>query len=114
MTRFAVLYLWLSALTTRAWAQEEPGNDACPPGEVCGQVAFVGSWGLIVLGLLFFLVALLPYRGTGEAGEGHSFSLLTRLQMRIEKETTGWRRLQWPALGIFFITLGVATLLEWR
>ena len=114
MARLLLLFLWFGPLAARARAQAGDNQDACPPGEVCGEVATMGAWGLIVLGLLFWLVALLPFRRAGEAGEGQGISLLTRLQMRIEKETTGWRRLQWPLLGLFFITLGVATLVGWR
>ena len=86
--------------------------ESCPPGEVCGQAAVLGSWGLIAVGLLFSLVALLPASGQEASREGKGWSLLGTLQARIEKETTGWRRLQWPLLGLVFVGLGVATLLD--
>ena len=111
MLRYVSPFLCLAVLATRARAQEGPDPDACPPGEVCGQAATLGAWGMIVLGLLFWLVALLPVRGAGEVGDGQGFSLMGRLHKRIDSETTGWRRLQWPVLGLFFIVLGIATLL---
>lgn len=105
---------WLTAFAAApALGQEVAGEAACPPGEVCADVAYWGSWGLISLGALFVLVALMPYRAPG-GGTGRGLALLRTLQVRIEKETTGWRRLQWPVLGLFFIGLGLATLLGWR
>lgn len=114
MARFLAFFLWLAPFAAYAQAPGEQGGDTGPPAELPGEVATLGAWGLIVLGLLFWLVALLPYRAPGEAGEGQGFPLLRVLQKRMEKETTGWRRLQWPILGLAFIALGVATLLEWR
>ena len=117
MLRLAMSFLWLAALTAPAWADEAPDQAACPPGEVsgevCGQTASLGAWGMIVLGLLFGLVALLPARGAGEAGEGQGLSLLGGFHRRLDSETTGWRRLQWPLLGLVFIALGVANLVGW-
>jgi len=72
-----------------------------------------GAWGLIVMGVLFCALALVPPRPQELEREG-GFALLRMLQARIEKELTGWRRLQWPVLGLFFIALGVATLAGWR
>jgi hypothetical protein len=32
------------------------------------------------------------------------------LQALIRRETTGWRRWQWPVMGLFFIGLGLTFL----
>lgn len=92
------------------------GPEACAPGESCTRATEMGSWGLIVIGLLFLLVALMPSKSGGKDGEPPRTKIpfLNMLQVRIEKETTGWRRLQWPILGIAFIALGIATLMNWR
>ena len=37
-----------------------------------------------------------------------------RMHRRIDRELSGWRRLQWPVIGLFFAGLGVATLMGWR
>ncbi len=94
-----------------AWAQEA----ACPEGERCGEAFQWGAWGLIALGLLFFAVWLLPAPGSREDEAGNAgLPLMRLLQARIRKETTGWRRWQWPLLGLFFLGLGIATLAGWR
>ena len=91
------------------WAHEGPHDGGA-------TAKHAGAWGLIVLGALFCLVGLLPARAgpRDEAAAGGGLALLRMLQARIEKETTGWRRLQWPLLGVFFILLGAATLAGWR
>jgi len=91
---------------------------ACALGEACAEATHWGAWGLIGMGVAFFVVGVLPARhglakGSG-ATRGGGLQLLRMLHVRIEKELTGWRRLQWPALGVLFVALGVATLAGWR
>ena len=106
---------WFFLLTaTPALAQAPDGQPPCPPGEVCTDVAYWGSWALIALGVLFFLVTIMPYRAPSGEEAGRGLPFFRMLQVRMETETTGWRRLQWPLLGMFFIGLGLATLLGWR
>jgi hypothetical protein len=113
MTSLFVFYFGLGSVAALA---AEGGPEVCPPGEACTRATEMGSWGLIAIGLLFLLVALMPSKPGGKDGEAPKTKIpfLNMLQVRIEKETTGWRRLQWPILGIAFIALGVATLLQWR
>lgn len=98
-----------------AFAHEGHEHEDCGPGEICGQAATTGAWGMIALGMLFWFVALLPpNKGDGDdAAPKTKIPFLSMLQVRMEKETRGWRRLQWPVLGFAFIALGVATLLDW-
>lgn len=89
----------------------------CTPGEACADVTRWGAWGLIMLGLLFFAVGLMPARLQSLEEEQTGWnraSLVRMLQKRMETEQSGWRRLQWPVLGVFFTGLGLATLLGWR
>lgn len=95
------------ALAVPVWAQEA----ACPEGEPCGEALRLGAWGLIAIGLLFLTLWFRPKPkpGQDEAGKlglpGMGF-----LQVLIRRETTGWRRWQWPVMGLFFIGLGLAFL----
>lgn len=103
--------LWLAALSSAlavpAWAQDT----VCPDGESCVAAFRWGAWGMIVMGLLFFVVWLLPETGPREDESGNAgLPLLGPLQARLAKETTGWRRWQWPVLGVFFLGLGIAAL----
>lgn len=107
----AVIFFSTSFYVSSALAQGlEPAS--CPLGETCDQTAAFGAWGLIVLGVLTLLVTLIPAR-TKEEKEGGGFTMLSGLQARIDKETTGWRRFQWPLLGMVSIGLGSANLLGW-
>ena len=110
------LCLWLGqrvkpASAHEGHAHEDIATGACPPGEVCDQAATLGAWGMIGLGVLFWLIALIPNQGPDEAEQARGPTLLSGLQARIDKESTGWRRLQWPILGFGMIALGVATLI---
>jgi len=100
------------ALPGSAWGQ---GTD-CAAAADCAGGARWGAWGMIGLGLLFLAVGVMPppRRREDEVGNAGGLSLLRLLQARMEKETTGWRRWQWPVLGLFFIGLGAATLSGWR
>ncbi len=103
------------ALVSPARAQDETAQSLCPPGQDCAEVAHWGAWGLIVLGLSFFIVWLEPpRREAGEESALHRIPMMQSFQRRLEKERTGWRRFQWPVLGAFFIGLGAATLFGWR
>ena len=121
MPRFLILFLpllvALSASLPVAWAQavaalpcaQDPSLADCP--EVAGR----GAWGLIVLGVVFFAIWFMPPRRGAEKGVGFmdSLPIMGALQRRIDKELTGWRRFQWPLIGLFFMSLGVAFLFGW-
>jgi hypothetical protein len=109
--------IWLVGATAApAWAQL--GGTTCEPGVDCPEAASRwGAWGLIGLGLMFFALWLMPVRLRDEEEEQTGWSrvaLLRTLQRRFEKERAGWRNLQWPVLGAFFLILGFAYLLGWR
>ena len=74
-----------------------------------------GAWGLIFLGALFFAIGFMPPRAKSEKGGGimDSLPIMGALQRRIDKELTGWRRLQWPLIGLAFMSLGFAFLFGW-
>lgn len=115
MFRTLLNRLWLAALSLAfalpAWAQEA----ACPDGELCVEAFRWGAWGLIALGLLSFTVGLLPEsRPSKDAAGNVGLPLIGVLQARLQKEMTGWRRWQWPAMGVFFLGLGISTLAGWR
>ena len=105
-----------TVLVPDAWAQGEAAEPLCPAGEDCAEVARWGARGLIFLGLIFLAVWFVPPpQATGEKKGGvGGIPVVQALQRRIEKELTGWRRYQWPVLGVFFIALGLATLAGWR
>lgn len=79
-----------------------------------------GAWGLIALGAAVFVVFFGAgrSRGTKESdekrddkpGTGANIPMLGRLQQRIEQETSGWRRYQWPVIGLIFVAIGVLML----
>ena len=97
-----------------AWAQGAPA--ACAPGETCAAASPYGAWAMIALGLMFFAVWLMPRRRKSEEEDSSlgGFPMLQVLQRRIDRELTGWRRHQWPVLGLFFVGLGLAYLFGWR
>lgn len=100
------------AAGSEAWAQSEVTEPVCPPGADCGEVTRWGAWGLIFLGLIFFAVWFVPPRRKPEEGGSRidALPMMAALQRRIDKELTGWRRFQWPLMGLFFIALGLAAL----
>ena len=91
-----------------AWAQAEPGvvEDAA--------VARWGGWAMVAMGMVFFAVWLMPSGAKNGDDRTTSLPMLQGLQRRIDRELSGWRRLQWPVLGLFFAGLGVASLMGWR
>lgn len=96
-----------------AWAQGEP---VCAPGEDCAVPEGYGAWAMIAFGLMFFAVWLMSMNRKSEE-EGSvlgGIPMLQSLQRRIDRELTGWRRHQWPVLGLFFVGLGLAYLFGWR
>ncbi len=109
---FAMLIFWLAAAPPEAWAQA-----AATPceGADCAEAARLGGWGLIFLGVLFFSLWFMPPRADREKGVGFmdSLPIMGALQRRIDKELTGWRRFQWPLVGLCFMSLGVAFLFGW-
>ena len=42
-----------------------------------------------------------------------SLPIMGALQRRIDKELSGWRRFQWPLIGLSFMSLGCAFLFGW-
>lgn len=114
---FVLLIVVLAAAPPEAGAQavaELPCDRASGTAD-CPEVARSGAWGLIFLGAIFFAVWFMPPRRTSGRGSGimDSLPMLGTLQRRIDKELTGWRRFQWPVIGLFFMTLGVAFLFGW-
>jgi hypothetical protein len=112
---FLAILLPVLDLAGSARAQGEAAEPLCAPGQDCAEVAHWGAWGLIILGLMCFIVWLEPRRrAVEEESMLHRIPMLQVLQRRLEKERAGWRRFQWPILGAFFIALGAATLAGWR
>ncbi len=107
----AMFVVSLAAAAPEAWAQAELRCE----GADCAEAARSGGWGLIFLGAIFFAVWFMPPRRTSEKGTGFmdSLPMLGTLQRRIDKELTGWRRFQWPLIGLFFMALGCAFLFGW-
>ena len=114
---FVLLVVALAAAPPEAWAQAaaELSCDQASGGADCPEVARSGGWGLIILGAIFFAVWFMPPRRTSEKGAGFmdSLPIMGALQRRIDKELTGWRRFQWPLIGLAFMALGVAFLVGW-
>ena len=105
-------------LAPDAWAQAQPPEPACAQasgGVDCPQVVRRGAWGLIFLGAIFFAVWFMPPRANSEKGGGFmdSLPIMGALQRRIDKELSGWRRFQWPLIGLSFMSLGLAFLFGW-
>ncbi len=111
MPRFLILLVLLAAAPPEAWAQAEP---LCE-GADCPEIARRGGWGLIFLGALFFSLWFMPPRAKSEKGRGFmdSLPMMGSLQRRLDKELSGWRRFQWPVIGLSFMSLGTAFLFGW-
>lgn len=119
MTRIALLAVLIAGSFLGAgfgaWAQGGATSAACAPGQDCAPVTVWGAWGMIAIGLVFFLVWLMPSQQVSEEGSAAgALTMMQRLQKRIDREMTGWRRFQWPVLGLFFIGVGIAYLAGWR
>ena len=110
---FVLPLVVLAVAPPEAWAQAS-AELPCE-GVDCPEVARGGAWGLIVLGVIFFAIWFMPPRANSEKGVGFmdSLPIMGALQRRIDKELTGWRRFQWPLIGLFFMSLGVAFLFGW-
>ena len=110
---FVLLLVVLTAAPPEAWAQAS-AELPCE-GADCPEVARRGAWGLIFLGALFFALWFMPPRANLEKGSGFmdSLPMMGALQRRIDKELSGWRRFQWPLIGLFFMSLGFAFLFGW-
>ncbi len=108
----AILAVLLAAAPPEAWAQ---AAELRCEGANCPEVTRKGAWGLIILGVMFFAIFLMPPRRASEKGVGFmdSLPIMGALQRRIDKELTGWRRFQWPLIGLFFLWLGFAFLFGW-
>ena len=114
---FAILVALLAGASPEAWAQAT-GELPCVPdsgGAGCPEMAGRGGWGLIFLGALFFSLWFMPPRADSEKGRGFmdSLPIMGTLQRRIDKELSGWRRFQWPLIGLSFMSLGLAFLFGW-
>ncbi len=110
---FAILVALLAAASPEAWAQAV-AELPCE-GADCPEVVRRGAWGLIFLGALFFSLWFMPPRAKSKKGGGFmdSLPMMGALQRRIDKELTGWRRFQWPLIGLSFMSLGAAFLFGW-
>lgn len=112
-----LLVVVLAAAPPEVWAQAvaEVSCDPASGDADCPEATRSGAWGLIFLGAIFFAVWFMPPRRNAERGSGFmdSLPMLGTLQRRIDKELTGWRRFQWPMIGLFFMALGVAFLFGW-
>ena len=104
MIRRTAVTIWLMLLTANPVLGHEGHVEEPDPA------FWWGAWGLIAMGVLFFLITVMPYRAPEDGG---GLPLLRGLQARMETETTGWRRWQWPLIGLFFVGLGSAMLLGW-
>ena len=114
---FAMLIALFAAAPPEAWAQAM-GELPCAQdsgGVDCPEAAGRGGWGLIVLGALFFSLWFMPPRANSEKGRGFMDSLpvMGALQRRLDQELSGWRRFQWPLIGLSFMSLGLAFLFGW-
>lgn len=103
---------------SEAFAQAVPGAGGvvCEGAEDCAAASPYGAWAMIALGLMFFAVWLMPRSRKPEDGDSllGGIPMIQGLQRRIDRELTGWRRHQWPVLGLFFVGLGLAYLFGWR
>ena len=121
MPRFLIFFVLLLAVlaaappVARAQASAEPACTQASGGVDCPEATRRGGWGLIVLGAIFFAVWFMPPRANSEKGRGFmdSLPIMGTLQRRIDKELSGWRRFQWPFIGLFFMSLGFAFLFGW-
>ncbi len=110
---FLLLLVVLTAAPPEAWAQAT-AELSCE-GVDCPEATRRGAWGLIFLGVLFFALWFMPPRADSGKGRGFmdSLPMMGALQRRIDKELTGWRRFQWPLIGLSFMSLGFAFLFGW-
>ncbi|MHA1151263.1 MAG: hypothetical protein ACTSQ7_01120 [Alphaproteobacteria bacterium] len=108
-----LLIAMLAATPPEVWAQAA-GELPCEGGD-CPEMAGRGAWGLIVLGAMFFAIWFIPPRAKSEKGAGFmdSMPIMGALQRRMDKELSGWRRFQWPLIGLSFMALGFAFLFGW-
>ncbi len=122
MPRFSIFFVLfagalLAAAPPEVWAQGAMELPCAPDsgGADCPEMAGRGAWGLIFLGALFFAIWFMPPRGESEKGRGFmdSLPMMGTLQRRLDKELTGWRRFQWPLIGLAFMALGAAFLFGW-
>ena len=104
----------ITAVLAGVEVRAQEGDAACTLAGGCEQAYTWGAWGMIALGLMFFAIGFLPAPANDEAEEpGRTrIPMLRMLQKRIEKEQTGWRRLQWPVLGAFFVGVGLVYLVQ--
>jgi len=111
-----LLFVLFAAAAPDAWAQaaELPCAQDSKLAD-CGEATRQGGWGLIFLGAMFFAIWFMPPRRASEKGVGFmdSLPIMGALQRRIDKELTGWRRFQWPVIGLSFMALGAAFLFGW-
>lgn len=107
------IVLLLAAAPPDVWAQTA-GELPCE-GVDCPEVAGRGGWGLIFLGALFFSLWFMPPRAKSEKGGGFmdSLPMMGALQRRLDQELSGWRRFQWPLIGLAFMALGAAFQFGW-
>ena len=114
---FILLLVVLAAAPPEAWAQASAELPCAPAsgGVDCPEAVRRGAWGLIFLGAIFFAVWFMPPRSNSKEGRGFmdSLPIMGALQRRIDKELSGWRRFQWPLIGLFFMSLGLAFLFGW-
>ncbi|MCH8154869.1 MAG: hypothetical protein IH786_06345 [Proteobacteria bacterium] len=113
----AILVALLAAAPPEVWAQAS-GELPCAQasgGADCPEATRRGGWGLIFLGALFFSLWFMPPRANSEKGRGFmdSLPMMGTLQRRLDKELSGWRRFQWPLIGLSFMALGFAFLFGW-
>ncbi len=103
---FVMLIVALAAAPLAVWAQAAAERP---------ETADRGGWGLIFLGALFFSLWFMPPRAKSGKSSGFMDSLpvMGALQRRMDKELSGWRRFQWPLIGLAFMALGVAFLFGW-
>jgi hypothetical protein len=107
-----LLMVLLAAAAPEAWAQ---AAEVRCQGPDCAEATRQGGWGLIILGAMFFAIWFMPPRRASEKGVGFmdSLPIMGTLQRRIDKELSGWRRFQWPVIGLSFMALGAAFLFGW-
>ena len=111
-----LLIVLLAAAAPEAWAQAAELRCAQDSDLAdCAEATRQGGWGLIFLGAMFFAIWFMPPRRASEKGVGFmdSLPIMGSLQRRIDKELTGWRRFQWPVIGLSFMALGAAFLFGW-
>ncbi len=112
----ALLLVALAAAPPEVWAQATAELPCAPDsgGADCPEATRRGAWGLIFLGALFFSLWFMPPRAKSKKGGFmDSLPMMGALQRRLDKELSGWRRFQWPLIGLSFMALGAAFLFGW-